>query len=699
MQQSRHNIKKKGSVLYSVMSTLYKDIMDKKILLEKSEVILYVTVGFLSAIIFVSIYGLHVLNPFYTDWLLNGGDLTQHYLGWRAYRNSSWNFPIGMLDTLAYPNRTSIIFTDSIPIFAVLFKMAAPILPENFQYFGLWGIMCFILQGILASRILRNFTDNKFAIIVSSLIFVYTPVMIWRMYAHTSLAGQWVLLLGMEPIFAHTKYQNQSKKLYIITALMGILSASIHIYFILMSGILLAGQCLMNIIIDKKFKRSLSLLGTYMISTIITVWILGGFSSNMSAGAGGLGLFSMNINAFFNPQGWSCIFQNLSLYGEGQYEGFAYLGAGCILLCMLAVVEFFLGGSVGRNLKEHGKKLLILFFVVLISIIAALSPTITFGNNLIVKFPLPKIFFDVWSVFRASGRISWVAVYVIMIFCCIVLFKKLNKLTLCIAISIALILQIYDIHEILGGKNKQFNQIVINDSLLKDTEFWSFVEENEDIKHIVFATSIDENSMYAITDWAINNNKTVNTFYFARSMSDLVDESLHSALNELSTENLFIFARGSEMKACGYDMNYYQIDGLIVGYKNKIEGLTPLQQSGFYYVWNFGDNLYMGEGEGEDTEDGRILYADGLSYGPYWEVSSGNYKVSIAGEGLENANIIIYSQHGELYHDFQIEHSSDSEIDITLPLENDVSDLEIVIRNDSEDSIKIKSMELRYFQG
>ena len=30
---------------------------------------------------FLCIYGVHVLNVTYTDWLLGGGDLTQHYLG------------------------------------------------------------------------------------------------------------------------------------------------------------------------------------------------------------------------------------------------------------------------------------------------------------------------------------------------------------------------------------------------------------------------------------------------------------------------------------------------------------------------------------------------------------------------------------------------------------------------------------------
>jgi hypothetical protein len=118
-----------------------------------------------------------------------------------------------MMDTLVYPDATSIIFTDSIPLFAVFFKILSPVLPEQFQYFGLWGIMCFALQGLLAARILRNYTENKNLLVVSSLLFVFTPVMIGRMFGHTSLAGHWILLLGLEPIFAYKKYHGNKKNI------------------------------------------------------------------------------------------------------------------------------------------------------------------------------------------------------------------------------------------------------------------------------------------------------------------------------------------------------------------------------------------------------------------------------------------------------------------------------------------------------
>lgn len=41
----------------------------------------------------------------------------------------------------------SVLYTDSIPLFAIFFKALSPLLPETFQYFGLFGLMCYMLNG------------------------------------------------------------------------------------------------------------------------------------------------------------------------------------------------------------------------------------------------------------------------------------------------------------------------------------------------------------------------------------------------------------------------------------------------------------------------------------------------------------------------------------------------------------------------
>ncbi len=646
--------------------------------------------GILAAIIFISIYGVHVLNPTYTDWLLGGGDLSQHYLGWVAYRKSSWHFPIGMIDTLSYPDQISIIFTDSIPCLAVFFKILSPMLPEGFQYFGLWGIMCFVLQGIIAARILKNYSDNRILVIGGSLLFVYAPVMIWRMYLHTALAGQWILLLGLEPLLLRKKFL-EGKRLYLHFAVIGVLSASIHIYFLPMSGIILLSVCLLDILYEKRMKRSLYAMALYLASACFIIGILGGFSSGVTAYSGGLTSNSGNLNTLFNPQGWSCIYQALPLYGNGQYEGFGYLGAGNILL--LLVTFIVLVGFVYKD-KEHAKRyiktVMAMLLAFIMSVMVAASPLITFGEHKILEIPYPEFIIHVWSIFRSTGRMIWVAVYLVELAGCAVCFKLVNKRAALILICLCVCIQVYDIHKILDSKNETFNQIVEYRSGLK-SDFWDTVGTDSELKHIVYVQLPD--NAYALTDWALKNGKTVNQFYIARSNEEKAQENITHSLSELSTEDIFIFPSSNTLQCMAYDMDYYLVDDQIVGHKGAFNGYESLKLSDFYAVWTFGRNKHLGDGE--DTADGRILYQNGLSYGPYWSAPKGNYEVEILGDGFsENTEIVIYSEGGSVYHEFQIVRKTEKDVIISLLLENNVDDIEIVITNSSENSIKLNSIKL-----
>lgn len=654
----------------------------------------YVIIAVLSALLFCSIYGFNVLNPTYTDWLLTGGDLSQHYLGWIAYRKSAWHFPIGMVDTLAHPNLTSVIFTDSIPVFAVIFKLLSPVLPSDFQYFGLWGIMCFILQGILSARILKNYIGNSLTLIFSSLLVVCAPVMIWRMYAHTALAGQWILLLGLEPLFSRSKY-GSGPGLYIIAALMGVLSSAIHMYFVLMCGIILLGIIFLDIAIYRRIKRGLLILTTYLAAVISTTWLFGGFSSGMSSSAGGLGRYSFNINGFFSPQDWSCIFQNLSIR-PGQYEGFAYLGGGCVFLLVVSLIMFAGVPNIFEQIKNHWKELTALTIVFIVTVLVSLSPVITLGDKVIMELKLPKLLTDLWSVFRASGRIIWIAVYMIMLCSCIILSKTLNPRTFLIAVSFSFLLQVYDTHEMLISKHEKFSQPLEYTSKLTDRSFWDIIAENTEIKHVVYFSSVEQPMMYSITDWALYNQKTVNNFYFARSISDEVTKERISSLNRLSASDIFIFQYSEKLNCLKYRLHYYDIDGLIVGYVNKINGFPELTVDELSLAWNFGDNQYMSKEAGLDTEDGRELYPGGLSYGPYWSVPKNKYNIIITGADIpEGLDVIIYSQRGKLPHDFKIKSRTNTEIHIDISFDADIADLEICLKNNTGETVLLKGIEIK----
>jgi hypothetical protein len=95
-----------------------KSLLQEKLSLSWSVFILGLIIG---AVFFLGIYGHSRIIPWNDGWLMAGGDISQHYLGWRAYRASAWTFPFCLTDRLSYPITTSIMFTDSIPLWAVFF--------------------------------------------------------------------------------------------------------------------------------------------------------------------------------------------------------------------------------------------------------------------------------------------------------------------------------------------------------------------------------------------------------------------------------------------------------------------------------------------------------------------------------------------------------------------------------------------------
>lgn len=538
---------------------------------------MYLWIGLMSAVVFISIYGMKILNPTYTDWLLAGGDLSQHYLGWEAYRASEWHFPLGMVDTLAYPNLTSIIFTDSIPLFALFFKIVSPILPLEFQYFGLWGILCFILQGLCAGRILNRYSSSRISTILLSVMFTITPTVIQRMFGHTALAGQWILLFGLDMVFNSEKY-DEKKNVYITVAAMGVLSASVHIYYILMSGIILVGYIVNELLSHKNWKKCLTVLAIYLMSAVVVVFLFGGFRSGMKTGNGGLGEFSMNLNGFINPQGASAMFQTLPLYGDKQGEGFAYLGAGCIAAGLLSIVSLLSSPNLKRILKNNWKRGVSLLVIWLTSLLVALSPSITLGDKLLIQLNLPEFITDLWSIFRASGRIVWVACYVMMLLAMVLLLKTVNKRAMLLGALLMFSLQFYDTRFVLQAKRQQFGTMVEYHTLLATESFWESLADQKDIKHIVYGSDVELNWLFAITDWALGSGKTLNDFYFARSMEEQIQADREKALQELPEDTMFIFAREDEMDCLKYNLHFYDIDGIVVGYVHTIDGFQEIER-------------------------------------------------------------------------------------------------------------------------
>jgi hypothetical protein len=542
---------------------------------KKKDTYLYIVSLLLGALIFIWIYGVNVLNPTYDAWLYRLVDLSQHYVGWKFYRVGGWSFPIGLIDNLAYPTKTSVIFTDSIPLFAVIFKILSPLLPETFQYFGLWGLMSFVLQGFLAVKILRRLSVGRYQSLAASVFFVISPMVIEKMFRHTALGGHWIILAAIYLFVCHRDEYVNYIKTSLQWGLVGFLVAGVHLYYLPMCGIFMGGYVLCSIVREKRFSlRAVLPCVAFMLGLLGNTWLLGGFASGISGDSDGLGYFSFNLNGFFNSKGYSRVFKSLPTYYDGQYEGFAYLGLG--IYALLIVTMFF---AVLSIVKLKGKKIRDKSFVlygavyILMSlglIMFAASPEVTFNDKLLFTYPYSSTLYHYWSIFRSTGRIVWPVCYLIyvgVVVCSDRLWRdRVNiKFAANVIITICVFLQVFDLSGKLTGKRSYFDDVEYETFMQSD--IWDKLSEKESVKHVVWASNnFDNKDIIYIADYAYSNNWTMNNYYFARGVN--IRENTEKSLNNLSDDCIYLFNADEPLV---YDLNYYEADGYIVGTTFKIE--------------------------------------------------------------------------------------------------------------------------------
>jgi len=546
-----------------------------------TNIFIFLFCGILGGFFFIRTFGVLVLDFTYTDWLMSGGDLSQHYTGWVLFRNSPWYFPLGLMDNIVHPFKESIIYTDSIPAFAIIFKLLSPFLPQNFQYFGLFGLIVYFLQGALGGLILKKLTKNTLYSIIASIFFILSTTMMQRIYGHTSLAGHFILLLCIyvciNNIIESKNEQHVRKYSLIINCLIWsglyILAVNLHLYFVPMVFIFMIFYFLNFYLQNKMVKHIIISIGVSLVFLLMTMYILGAFYSNADKEGGGLGYFSSNLNTLFNPQGSSKFLKNLNQATDGQYEGFAYLGFGILLSIFFLIISSF--NNINKyklllNNKNKQKILIVGFLCVLSFTIFAVSPVITWNSKILFQYTLGSLD-NIWNIFRATGRFSWAVMYILFTVVFYSINKILNKKPAIFALLFLLLLQYYDLKEWMINKgnnykaSKQWNSRIVS-------PVWNDLSEN--FNHIFWLYDIPWNDMqkqWSILDRVGKNNLTINDSYLARKNNSVIEQNKQNERNgiihgDAQTDTIYLFNSQPSSTMLDY-LNLYKIDDYYIGLK------------------------------------------------------------------------------------------------------------------------------------
>lgn len=370
----------------------------------------------LGALVFVLIWGFTPLNPANFEWLANpfGGDLTFSAISALAFQREGWTFPIGLIESIVYPAHTSIVLADNVPLVAIAFKALAKLLGRDTQYYGIWGFVCTILQGGIASAILFKYCRNIFLSLLGTLFFLFSPIFLGRMFVHISMGGQWVILLPMLVIAYRDEILVRRYEIA-LCSLMCIVSAGILAYFTPMVLMLVVLYYWLRV--ENGWKTALAhllvTLGIAIPGILLLMWVCGGFLPNMVSGGAAYGAIPLNLAAYIDPGPFSRLFPGFAVGPTENFhwESYAWLGMGI----MTGAAVLLIGAVLEKQLHVNSFWKVTFPFLItgLVLVGFAATNVLRFGDQVIFTYPLTDELLSLFSSFRSSARIGWPVWYLL----------------------------------------------------------------------------------------------------------------------------------------------------------------------------------------------------------------------------------------------------------------------------------------------
>lgn len=546
----------------------------------------------IGGLFFIGIYGVAILDITYDDWIRNAtGDFAQSYYGWKFYRASAWHWPIGLMDGVADPSLTPIMYIDSVPLFDVIFKVLSPALPAIFQFFGIWGLCCFMLNGAVGARIIFRLTDSVCFSAFSSAFFALTTFSIQRLYTHTALAANWVILLGILLIVTNSERRSPVKHV-VLWGLLFFLAISVNMYYVPIIGILMLIESIYIAAVKKTVLVGVSEFGASLVGVILAFYIYGGFYhiGSTSVNGGGLGHLGANLNALFNPletglylTGWSKFMKTKPVAELGQYEGYSYLGLGLMLLLIIAIAGVLAKG--GQWIKEQWNALRVEIIYIccagVLLLVASFGTDITLNDRTLLHIPYPDFFLKIYGIFRSTGRFMWGVWDLVVIATLVVVYRTFTSKVAALLTVTCLLLQISDLSPMLQNRTELYkNRQQTYSAWIKTEDLDSMLEEK---KHVMIFSDgqLKFQAYYDIAEEIIDRGIYLNDFYYSRRDTEAIESYKKQKETEMDSgafekETLYVF--DSYKKAMKYQdsLHLYYFGGLLWGSVNPVDGVREV---------------------------------------------------------------------------------------------------------------------------
>ena len=334
-------------------------------------------------------------------------DIRNTLAGYWWFVMDDWRWPLLALHNPNWPRGANAELFDIVPAVAIIGKLLRTGFALEVNPYPCWVTFCLMMNAASLAALVRALGQRSaLGAVLAGAFGAMAPVVQYR-FGHLALMAHWL------PVLALALYCHGKRHRFTVCAVgLCLLATFVHLYLYVMVAAIMAAA-----VLQAMFDRRLSLLrGGFaivllMLAGVVPLWLFGLFDGwNLAGVPGDFSNYSMNLVSPFWPQS-SGVFARTGIYWltrgsigatPGQYEGFNYLGAGALLLILLALPAEM--RRLGATLSRHAA--LALAFTVLL--VWAVSNRIYFGPYLLVSYQPPQFLADtLLSWFCSSGRFFW----------------------------------------------------------------------------------------------------------------------------------------------------------------------------------------------------------------------------------------------------------------------------------------------------
>lgn len=524
-----------GNLLTSFGRTRAAWITKLSLVLSSKKLTFYsITFGTASYLWFV---GSYALNPRNTNWIYNGinADPITHYLGWLFFKQDSWGIPLGKNSSYGLEISSSVVYSDSIPLMAILGKLASIATTLDFQYFGIWLLICFILQTLFSVKVIQLFTDNSMILCLASSLFTLIPMFLWRIQVHIALSSHFLIIWAIYLILDSLKSRKDKSIEWLVLL---VISSLVHPYLFAINLILWFGAyCSFFSLRINSLKKNLINLLLTLISVAVSCFLIAGYDFNVTNSRNGtpveFGTYRWNLLAPLVSYGYSLFFSDL-ISVSGNFESYTYLGVGFWILIIIALRKFrplrVLHTSTFRNFKWVLTSLICLT-------ILAITNKMAIGNFRL-ELPLSENLMEPLSIFYASARFIWPTIYLFLFLVLILIIRNFREATTITLLSVVLIVQVVDTYP-LSEKLRDFSTYSYSptNEYLNDKNLVEKVSGKYEKLVVLLDGQIGSYDFPALTFFAYKMGMGTNNVSLARIDEAKLRNSRNKNLGEINSGN------------------------------------------------------------------------------------------------------------------------------------------------------------------